>query len=167
MTQVMISAITIHVQSGTVPTDARRDAAFTGVQPQARNDVRKRKPIGFWLLCCVRFIEVFLLGSQTASTRPAVRKPRRLRWPVGCHRSALLVSVTREICQRWPSIRKVKSLGSVAVPIKSLKWFRSPLQRYTTNTNRSFQDLILPLSIFPTPSRYSTHFPTCSGPQNL
>ena len=38
MTCVMIFAITIHVQSGTVPTDARRDAAFTGVQPQARND---------------------------------------------------------------------------------------------------------------------------------
>jgi len=38
MTRVMIFAITIHVQSATVPTYARRDAAFTGVQPQARND---------------------------------------------------------------------------------------------------------------------------------
>ena len=38
MTCVMIFAITIDVQTGTVPTDARRDAAFTGVQPQARND---------------------------------------------------------------------------------------------------------------------------------
>jgi hypothetical protein len=50
--------------------------AFSHKPGMMRMRLRKRKPIGFWFLCCVRFIEVFLLGSQPASTKPASQGDR-------------------------------------------------------------------------------------------
>ena len=140
--------------------------AFSHRPGMMRMRLRKRKPSVFWFLCCVRFIEVFPLGSQPPGTKPAVtgRSDR---------------AIVNDIIPFGPSAnyfgfvsachkdRKVKSAGSVAAAVNSLKRCHSLLQRYTTNTTRSFQDLILPLSVSPAPPRYSTHFPTCSGPNWL
>jgi hypothetical protein len=58
-----------------------------------RSLLRKRKPIGFWFLCCERSIEVFPLGSPAMSRTTDRATP--LSWPFSTNRNHLVRRLPR------------------------------------------------------------------------